>query len=88
MYSYEKEQEKLHRMMQEMLSSDEEGIVQYDDDSEDDVDNLEIQIEDTDTEQEFSDGETNPSSVEGPYFVGKNNVTGRQTHRVLKVPIL
>ncbi|KAK9680966.1 hypothetical protein QE152_g38665 [Popillia japonica] len=75
MYSYEKEQEKLHRMMQEMLSSDEEGIVQYDDDSEDDGDNLEIQNEDTDTEQEFSDGETNASSVEGPYFVGKNNVT-------------
>ncbi|KAJ8972837.1 hypothetical protein NQ314_000001 [Rhamnusium bicolor] len=55
MASFEKEQERLQKLLEEILS-DEDGETQYDDQSDDDVsDREELEIHETDSEQEISD---------------------------------
>lgn len=55
MASFENEQERLQKLLEEVLS-DEDGETQYDDQSDDDVsDREELEIHETDSEQEISD---------------------------------
>ncbi|KAG5870419.1 hypothetical protein JTB14_015226 [Gonioctena quinquepunctata] len=74
MGSYEKESERLNKLMMECLEeeSEEEKV----EDSDDDLggDNIEVQEENADTEQEISDTEIEPTA-NLPYFLGKDKKT-------------
>ncbi|KAG5868828.1 hypothetical protein JTB14_005782 [Gonioctena quinquepunctata] len=71
--SYEKESEKLNKLIMECLEeeSEEEKVKDSDDDLE--KDNIEVQEENSDTEQEISDTEIEPTAYL-PYFLGKNEL--------------
>ncbi|KAG5879025.1 hypothetical protein JTB14_009663 [Gonioctena quinquepunctata] len=71
MGSYEKELERLNKLMMECLEeeSEEEKVEDSDDDLKEV--NIEVQEENADTEQEISDTEIEPTA-NLPYFLGKN----------------
>lgn len=74
MGSYEKELERLNKLMLECLEeeSEEEKVDDSDDDLEED--NIEVQEDNSDTEQEISDTEIEPTP-NLPFFLGKDKKT-------------
>ncbi|KAJ8930708.1 hypothetical protein NQ314_016473 [Rhamnusium bicolor] len=73
MASFEKEQERLQKLLEEVLS-DENGETQYDDQSDDDVsDRAELEIHETDSEQENSDvGEDDMYNYTSLSYIGNS----------------
>lgn len=84
MAAYEKEQERLHKLMLVCLSEDEfqeKDVVDYDTDEDELHDNVEERELSTDTEQEVSDSEEYEEHFSrGPIFVGKDKVSKWSKH--------
>lgn len=83
-YSYEKEQERLEKLMEECMREDYEEIESLPDDDEDEgeEDAVEVQDVDTDTEQDISDSEPDTEVLaEELYFTGKDNETKWGKHQ-------
>lgn len=73
---YEKEQERLLRLFEEVPSGEE-----YDDEEETgEEDNIEEISEDGDTEQEFDENEDEEMNVNGSYFMGRDKRTKWNKH--------
>jgi hypothetical protein len=74
MASYKAEQDRLMRLMKEIVTDEEQEEEIYDEMSEDEEDMVE-EREDSDSEQAIStsedDTENNANAVEGPFFSGK-----------------
>lgn len=72
--SYEEEQKRLHELMLECLSENDNDVEVVNDYQEDDSmeDSVEEREEDSDTEQEVSSGEQEEPISWGPHFVGKD----------------
>lgn len=70
MASYEKEQDRLRRLMEEVLTDEE--MEDFDDDTSlDEQDVIEERQEDSESEQDISDFESQENVVEGPIFLGR-----------------
>lgn len=81
MGSYEREMERLNKLLLECLAEDdkeEEGNGEDDDDNEEDI--LETQEINSDTEQEMSDAEIQEEVSLGAFFVGKDKSTKWSKH--------
>lgn len=74
MASYEEEQNRLRHLMEEVLT-DEETEDFDDETSEDEQDVIEERQEDSESEQDISDSEGQENVVEGPIFLGRDNIT-------------
>ncbi|KAJ8952305.1 hypothetical protein NQ314_007567 [Rhamnusium bicolor] len=97
MESYEEQQEHLRRLMEE-VPTDEEAQTEYDDQS-GEVDFVEVREDDSDTEQDISDGEAGDRSLNELSFIGKDKATKwmkqvptktvrtRKEDKVLRLPI-
>lgn len=81
MGSYEKEQERLNRLMQECLESSDEEEPPFDQCEDGEEDAVELQVHETDSEQDISDDDENilPEHV-GPFFLGKDQITKWRKH--------
>ncbi|KAJ8934084.1 hypothetical protein NQ314_013603 [Rhamnusium bicolor] len=99
MASYEEQQEHLRRLMEE-VPTDEEAQTEYDDQSDaGEVDFVEVREDDSDTEQDISDGEAEDLSLNELCFIGKDKATKwmkqvptktvrtRKEDKVLRLPI-
>lgn len=90
MASYEAEQARLCRLMQECLESSDEEEPPFDQCEEGEEDAVEVQGHETDSEQDISDGdgdghgdgddENNSPERVGPFFFGKDQVTKWRKH--------
>lgn len=83
MSSYEKEQERLAKLMDECLRENDskQMVAQYDDQSdEDEEDRLEITNYNSDTDQDISDEEVPAEDSPGPYFLGKDQKSQWMKH--------
>ncbi|KAG5879388.1 hypothetical protein JTB14_016733 [Gonioctena quinquepunctata] len=80
--SYEKEQEDLHKLLDDAMLEDDVDI-EYDDEEDDlEEDHLEKQLDNSDSEQEISDTEQGTSeSLDGPFFIGKDKTTEWRKHQ-------
>ncbi|KAJ8952231.1 hypothetical protein NQ314_007579 [Rhamnusium bicolor] len=75
MASYEEQQELLQRLMEE-VPTDEEVQTEYDDQSDaGEVDFVEVREDDSDTEQDISNGEAEDRSLNELCFIGKDKAT-------------
>lgn len=74
--NYEKEQERLLRMLEEVPTD-----IEYDDEEEDSTDHCEEREGDSESEQELDSGEEgNAEQNDVPYFTGKDNTTKWKKH--------
>ncbi|KAF5282557.1 hypothetical protein FQA39_LY04964 [Lamprigera yunnana] len=83
-YSYEKEQIRLQRLIDECFQEDNEvDTEEIFDDDEGETDVLEHQVLDTDTEQEISDDELqgDSGSNRGVFYIGKDSITRSEKHK-------
>lgn len=72
--SYEAEQERLRRLMEECFADDEN--IEYDDEEEtNEHDNVETREGSSDTEQEFDSEDDEAPDFVGPFFMGKDGIT-------------
>ncbi|KAJ8952461.1 hypothetical protein NQ314_007537 [Rhamnusium bicolor] len=74
MVNYEKEQNRLRSLMEEVLTDEE--TEDFDDDTfQDKQDVIEERQEDSETEQDIFDSEGQENVVEGPIYIGRDNIT-------------
>lgn len=74
MASYEADQERLRRLMEEVMDDEIEEVFD-DESSESEDDAIEERVEDSDSEQDISDSERNAYPTDGPEFLGKDKIS-------------
>lgn len=81
----EKEAERLQKLIDEVLSEDNEHC-DYDDDdeSEEDAVVVEVHNENSDTEQDVSDDDRGDSFIQGPVYISKDKITTWNRHAPIK----
>lgn len=75
MSTYEEDQKRLERLMNEVFSNEQQEVSPDDENEELEEDHVEVNEESSDTEQEFEDVEEDSAEYRGPVFLGKDKKT-------------